>query len=362
MRSTSSTSAGTRVRALALAGAVAGAGCQAERPKPAPTKVAAEPEQPIPEPAPEPAPEPKPARARFDVHVHLVSDAVDPLLATLDRAGIQRAVVLASPHLDPAHLPDQSERFADWRGANDRLLELSAGHRDRLVPFITADPAEARPEELRAWFDAGACGVKLYMGHRSFHARPLADEAHRPMFSTLERERVPVLLHINTFRFEAELGELLASYPELNLLCPHFCGSRTDVERLERILAAHPGLLVDTSHGPGKPGVQGFTALELERERVRALILAEPERFLFGSDLVTSMVEQREDIARFEWDRQVQANLGLLEADRFEFNRLVGEHGVMEWSEYRGLALDDATLGPVLAGNAERWLASCLDE
>lgn len=301
------------------------------------------------------------ARPRIDVHVHLVSDAVEPLLAALERAGIERAVVMASPHLDPSHAPGPgADRFAGWREANEHLLALSADHGERLLPFVTAAPAEVRPGELQGWLDAGACGVKLYMGHRGFHARPLADEAHAELLSTLERGRVPTLLHVNTFRFEAELDELLEAYPDLNLVCPHFCGSRTDVERLERILAAHPRLLVDTSHGPGKPGIDGFTAIERERVRVRALIHAQPRRFLYGSDLVTSMLEQREDVARFEWDRQIQANLGLLERERFEFNREVGEHGVLEWSEYRGLALDEVALGPVLAGNARRWLASCL--
>jgi hypothetical protein len=34
------------------------------------------------------------------MHVHLVGDVVDDLLATMDRHDIAQAVVLASPHLD----------------------------------------------------------------------------------------------------------------------------------------------------------------------------------------------------------------------------------------------------------------------
>ncbi|MCA9682400.1 MAG: hypothetical protein KC457_09410, partial [Myxococcales bacterium] len=67
-----------------------------------------------------------PARERLDVHVHLVEDAVDELLATLDRDGIHRAVVMASPHLDSAHPPAPgTDKFSDWRQANDRLLTLT---------------------------------------------------------------------------------------------------------------------------------------------------------------------------------------------------------------------------------------------
>ncbi|NVB37567.1 amidohydrolase family protein [Pseudenhygromyxa sp. WMMC2535] len=296
-------------------------------------------------------------RPRLDVHVHLVDDAVDELLAAMAREGIDRAVVMSSPHLDRAHpAADRSQPFSGWREANDRLLALTADHRDRLLPFITLDPAAATSEELERWFEAGARGVKLYHGHRSFHARPLADPAHDAMFSWLAAKHAPVLLHINTFRFEDELGELLAAYPELELVCPHLCGSRTDIDRLERILAAHPRLLVDTSHGPGQPGIDGFLNLEREHERVRALIQASPERFLFGSDLVTVVHPDSPERSRVDWDQQVDANLDLLEAERFHFSRPDASGKGSSWGAFEGLALDDATLDAVLEGNAARWL------
>ena len=330
---------------------VAAIACSPERPRPKPEPERA-PAQPEAERAAAPdvdAPEvDDPAareRARIDVHVHLVDNAVDELLAALDRAQIEAAVVLASPHLDPAlRPPDPSDPFSGWREANDRLLLLSADHRVRLLPFITVDPADVEVAELERWLGAGACGVKLYIGHHALHARPLADPAHAELFAALEREAVPVLLHVNTFRFEAELDALLAAYPKLKLVCPHLCGARTDIDRLERLLAKHPALLVDTSHGPGEPGVAGFANLDAERERVRALIEAQPERFLFGSDLVTTRYG-----AEGAWDRQLDANLGLLERAEFEFTG----------TDYRGLALGDAALAAVLHDNAARWLAGC---
>ncbi len=308
---------------------------------------------------PEPGPE---LRPRIDVHVHLVAGAVDELLAALDRNGIARAVVLASPHLDP-ELPSPvgGEGFDRWRESNDRLLTLTEAHRARLLPFLTVDPAEVQIAELDAWLEAGACGVKLYAGHRSFHARPLADPAHATLLRWLEERGVPLLLHLNTFRYEADLDELLTRYPKLDLVCAHLCGSRTDLDRLERILAAHPRLRVDTSHGAGLPGVDGFTNLEREHERIRALISAAPERFLFGSDLVTLRVPVGSSATAVEWDAQLAANLGLLEAERFDFGRrgLLG-HGSIVPGSYRGLALDDEVLAQVLAQNAEAWLERCI--
>ena|GEM_PF-2914838 len=306
-----------------------------------------------------------PARARFDIHTHLVDDAIDPLLRALDEAGIQRAVLQSSPHLDFSRQPPMgAPPFSGWRAANDRLLAATAPHRDRLLPFITADPAEVTPAELQTWLDAGACGVKLYMGHHVFHERPLDDPAHEPMFTMLEERRVPVLLHVNTFRFEAELDALLTAHPDLNMVCPHFCGSRTDIDRLERILRTHPSLLVDTSHGPGRPGIDGYANIDRELERLRALIVAEPERFLFGSDLVTTYPGARDSSWRGKWARQLDANLGLVEAAQFEYWRIKTSDprtpaGPKTWGTYRGLALDGQVLEAVLVGNAERWLGSC---
>lgn len=301
----------------------------------------------------------QPAIARVDVHVHLVGDATDELLATLDRHDIDQAVVLASPHLDPEHPSAGDDRFGGWRAANDRLLAATVAHRDRLLPFVTVEPAELEAGELDRWLERGACGVKLYAGHRSLHRRPLDAPEHAATFELLERRGVPVLLHVNSFRYEAELDALLDRHPGLEIVCAHLCGSRTNLDRLERLLAKHPGLRVDTSHGPGQPGVQGFANLERERERLRALIEAAPERFLFGSDLVTTRAAGDRQLTRWEWDSQIAANLGLLERDRFEFLRERSVPGSAVPGEYRGLALAPAVLEPVLAGNARRWLRGC---
>jgi len=189
---------------------------------------------------------------RIDMHVHLVEDAVDELLAALDRQGIARAVVLASPHLDPAHPPPAGDdRFAGWRAANERLLGLTGGHHERLLPFVTLDPAEVEASELADWLGRGACGVKLYIGHHDLRRRPLNDPRHDEIFTLLEQRHVPLLLHVNTFRFEDELGALLTAHPGLEVVCAHLCGSRTDLDRLERLLRTYPTLRVDTSHGAG---------------------------------------------------------------------------------------------------------------
>jgi predicted TIM-barrel fold metal-dependent hydrolase len=303
------------------------------------------------------------ASERLDAHVHLVEGATDELLAALDRRGIAAAVVIASPHLDSRSgvALDDTGVLAGWRAANDRILDDTAAHRDRLIPFITVEPAQVELAELEGWFERGACGVKLYAGHQRLHARPLDDPRHDRLFDWLEAERVPVLLHVNTVRYRDELANVLREHPELEVVCAHLCGSRTDLDRLAGLLREFPRLRVDTSHGAGVHGVDGYMAIERERERLRAMILAEPERFLFGSDLVTTRSPMGLFVSAGEWDLQLDANLGLLEREAFEFWRRsdTAPATELEIGRYRGLALDDATRARVLGGNARAWLASC---
>jgi predicted TIM-barrel fold metal-dependent hydrolase len=300
---------------------------------------------------------------RVDAHVHLVEGAVDELLAALDRQDIAAAVVIASPHLDPRSgvVLDDDGVLPGWRAANDLLLADTAGHRDRLFPFITVEPAQVEIAELEAWFEQGACVVKLYAGHQRLHARPLDDAGHDRLWTWLEAQRVPVLLHVNTVRYRDELANVLREHPELELVCAHLCGSRTDLDRLADLLHEFPRLRVDTSHGAGIHGVDGYTAIERERERLRAMILAEPERFLFGSDLVTTRSRMGPSATAQEWDLQLAANLGLIERETFEFWRRsdLAPATQLELGRHRGLALDDPARARVLAENARAWLTSC---
>lgn len=335
-------------------------------------------------------PQPAPARSIMDAHIHLTTGSEAALIEALDRANIDRAVILATPHLDPdldpsdetsdaTPVPGASGETSDelrkkknqllavaergetslrgYQQANVLVLAAAAAHPDRLIPFVTLDLGTTEVGYLAELLGRGACGVKVYQGHRSFHRRPIDHESHRAIFSLLAERGTPVLLHVNTVHFRDELASLIRRYRgKLNMVCPHFCGSRTDIDRLQSILTELPGLLVDTSHGPGAPGAAGFAHIESQRERVRRLMEANADRFLFGSDLVTSRlmptwVE--------EWNLQIRGNLEFLTADTFKFWRQPEGQRIFTVMPYQGLALSEATLASVTGDNARRWLAGC---
>ena len=318
----------------------------------------------------------------IDAHVHLTTGSAEALIKALDRANIDRAVILATPHLDPDLVPEDEtsennparespkqrvppaiagQRAMSLRGyqqANKLVLAAAAAHPRRLIPFVTVDLGTTEVDYLAGLLGNGACGVKIYQGHRSFHRQPLDHERHRSIFALLAERGTPVLLHVNTVRFRDELASLIRRYSgKLNLVCPHFCGSRTNIERLESILAAFPELLIDTSHGPSTPGAAGFAHIEAHRARVRALIEAQPDRFLFGSDLVTSRLMPT---WTQEWHIQLLGNLEFLTSETFQFWRQPEGQRILTILPYHGLALSDDTLARVTGDNARRWLAGCL--
>jgi predicted TIM-barrel fold metal-dependent hydrolase len=292
----------------------------------------------------------------IDMHVHLTdAESVQPLLALMDRHGVERTVILASPDRTSGR---GGVGMSGHREGNEVVLAAAAAHAVRFIPFVTLDLGADDPEYLASLRGRGACGVKIYQGHHDFHGRPLDDPSYRPLWEAMARASLPVLLHVNTVRYRAELEAVLRAFPALRVVCAHLCGSRTDLDRLESIMTSFPELLVDTSHGSAAPAADGFAYLEANQDRFRGLLARWPGRFLFGSDLVT---KRAGPTWRGEWDLQVDANQGLLTAASFRFWRgREGQPGGLALGEYRGLALPPSLSRAVLGENAARWLGGCL--
>ena len=78
------------------------------------------------------------------------------------------------------------------------------------------------------------------------------------------------------------LRRMLELFPDLTWIAAHMGGDPEHADHLEELLERYPHLYFDMS--ATKWQVREVSA---HREAVRALIVRKPERFLFGSDLVT---------------------------------------------------------------------------
>lgn len=203
--------------------------------------------------------------AWLDVHTHTgfndpdgVTGSVDELLAGLDRAGVQRAVVFTTAEPD------------GYPPANDRVLAEVAAHPDRLAAFARIDPNAGDPlPEARRCLAAGARGFKL---HPRSDAFVLSHPAVAALVALAEEERVPVLVHAG--RGIPALGEDLVTladrHPGAALILAH--AGISDLGLVGPAANELPNLFFDTSWW-------------LVSDLLALYETVDPSRILFASDM-----------------------------------------------------------------------------
>jgi predicted TIM-barrel fold metal-dependent hydrolase len=151
-----------------------------------------------------------PTAPRVDYHQHLVSARFAPivkfpemdgreLVARMDAAGIERAVVLSVGYSfadERKNLPDPAGLT---RQENDWTSQQVSASRGRLIGFCSANPL--RPDALaeieRCLKLPGMRGVKLHFGNGGVSLRHPEHAARIGEFFTVaERAKVPVLVHM----------------------------------------------------------------------------------------------------------------------------------------------------------------------
>src|SRR5688572_11968115 len=196
---------------------------------------------------------------RVDYHQHLVSPAFAPiakrptrdgraLLAELDSAGVEKAVVLSVGYTfadERKNLPDP-DRLT--REENDWTSAQVAGSGGRLIGFCGANPMRpAALQELeRCLALPGMIGIKQHMGNGGVTLR---DTSHlrrmQEVFGLAQRLRRPVLVHMRA-RGGANYGG-----EDARLLLSRVVPAAPDVE----IVVAHLGYA-----GPGYPDADSVMA------------------------------------------------------------------------------------------------------
>lgn len=332
---------------LAIAAPIALSGCRSKAPAPSEAPPAAKAETPV------EAPPPK-TRPTLDMHVHLTdADAIAPLLETMDRHHIQRAVVLGTQSSLGGRGRDPG--MVGHTEGNAIALAAAKAHPGRLIPFAAVDLESDTPQTFDDWRARGGCGFKIAQGDRRLRVRPLDDPRYAPLWAQLARLGAPVLVHVNTTRFRPEFERVLTAHPGLNAVCAHWCSSRTALDRFEALAAAHPRLRFDTSSGGPGPSAAGTANLSAERERARALVARWPDRFMFGSDLVTHAIGDW----RTEWSQQIEMDRRFLTDDTVE-TWVPLEPAGATIERIPALGLEPPLARRLLADNARDWLKGCL--
>jgi predicted TIM-barrel fold metal-dependent hydrolase len=126
------------------------------------------------------------------------------------------------------------------------------------------------PWRIEAARRARAAGVRVVMVHVGD-----PDVWFRYEYADVER-------YGRKLDYYVALERMLEMFPDLTWIAAHMGGHPEDPDHLESLLERYPHLNLDTS--ATKWQVREVSA---HREGIRALVCRRPERFLFGSDLVT---------------------------------------------------------------------------
>jgi predicted TIM-barrel fold metal-dependent hydrolase len=241
----------------------------------------------------------------IDCHIHLQSEKVNDLLCAMDHANVSKVILLGSSKFTFTLNPEDG--FSHYHKNNLELIRLKTIYPNKFEVFPTLEPTF--PDNcnlLRYYISKGASGLKLYVGHGYkygspskylFHSTQIDSEFLMGIYEICNRERLPICLHVNTTNnepgFVEEFEHVLATFPTLKILAPHWMLASKRPSFLRKMLEKYENLSTDTSFGQDSFLEVGMKRISENRGVLRKIIIDFPTRFLCGSDVVCTVAPHK---------------------------------------------------------------------
>lgn len=188
---------------------------------------------------------------------------------------------------------------------NEALMRAVEEYPEQFSYFCSLDPNDPlRLDVVAQCAEDGASGVKLYNGYSYAHQTPLDDAKLNEFYTYLTENDLPLMLPVNTTEYEEELRNLLTNNPELTVICPHFCLSSKNLDRLSALMTEFPNLYVDTSFGHEEFVVEGFETIRNNKEAYQSFFEEFQDRILFATDSVLTSYEDKD----IDWVKNLYGN------------------------------------------------------
>ena len=185
----------------------------------------------------------------IDAHTHIglkhgLSQSVEELIAKLDQAGVDKAVMFP--------FPEGNGLSGDVRENNDVVTQAVKNHPDRVIPFCIVNPwhKELAVKELRYCVEElGFKGLKI---HPTLHGYRLSDHALvDPLFEAAADLGIVITSHGagDLLNNPSEFAEMARTFPTVPLLMVHM-GVFWLTDHAVEVAKAHPNVYLDTSRAP----------------------------------------------------------------------------------------------------------------
>ncbi|HAU40040.1 MAG: hypothetical protein UV80_C0005G0044 [Candidatus Peregrinibacteria bacterium GW2011_GWF2_43_17] len=285
----------------------------------------------------------------IDVHENIDSmDQADKLVSVMDAVNISQTVLVGSPEELLNYTGEQG--FSSIEENNEEILSIANEYDERFYAFCAIDPDDAdKVATAKKCIAEGGTGLKLYNGHTFFYEYPLDDDRLLPLYRYAEEEGVPMMIHVNTAYYLDQFEDVLTLYPDLQVVCPHFCLSSKNPAQLASLFNDFPNLYVDISFGYQDYLKDGLTRISENIDVFKDLFNKYGDRFLFGTVAVVTNDEEKTE----EWlEETYRTYRDLLEKDIYTTARVTDEE-TGELVLLNGLALSADVLEKIYSGNWE---------
>jgi predicted TIM-barrel fold metal-dependent hydrolase len=309
-----------------------------------------------------------------DGHVHMgnIAEAAN-LLAIRDITGIEKMnlVSIQNPEAG-AGLPQSFYMKAQ----HPETFFVFAGldHGAQLFPGQVTTPALA--EQVDEFVALGCDGLKMIEG-KPTSRRVLDIPVNAPYFADywarVEELGLPIVWHVNDpeefwdpdkipgwaksrdwgygpedaqkEQLYAEVDDVLARYPDLNVIFAHFYFLSADLDRAARFFDAHPNVSFDLT-----PGIEMLYNMSKNPDASRAFFIKYADRIVFGTDLTSRWTVTEGHVRAGIVFRWLESDDTFRVPETVDFLLGPPEDGII-----RGMSLPDDVLTKIYGGNFARY-------
>ncbi|MCP4535843.1 MAG: amidohydrolase family protein [Chloroflexi bacterium] len=174
-------------------------------------------------------------------------------------------------------------------------------------------------EQVNGFVDMGCDGIKMIESKPTSRQQmdvPITDPYFADYWARVEELRTPIVWHVNDpeefwdpattpgwakernwgygpddvqkEQLYAEVDEVLARHPDLNVILAHFYFLSADLARAGRFLDEHP-----TVHFDLAPGIEMLYNLSHDPDSSKEFFIKYAERIVFGTDLTSDLTEEQ---------------------------------------------------------------------